>query len=600
MDELKVLQEESVMKHVTIAIPCKGTLQARFTLCLFHVVNQLQTKTGYKPVLRFLIGKSNIVHARSILLTEWYDAAKEDDVFLFLDSDQTFALEDIEEILKQDGDVCAGIYVNGAGFPTCYPMDTRRFQDGKDKRLLYSGCGFMLIRKPIVTKIVKQLETEGPLRFAVSRDGSSESSVIPFFQPKLLQKSELTDNGTPAGDWLGEDYSFCWRVRQAGGTIHAFFSRTLGHEIPQVSLLPQGYFPSSQPKYDERTIVIFCAHTIVKFCPEMKSLGGSEKAVVEMAREWTKLGYTVSVYGNVWEGKYEGVEYKDSREFNPDAEYDTLILWRSFGASALPLVKAKRIWIDLHDVPTVELFSAELLQQKHAKLCVKSNFHRSLFPHLPDSVFFIQPNGLEVELLEKRRPVVNRKESLRFIWTSSYDRGLDMFLEKGWPLVRKAFPTATLQVFYGNSLCTSEFQAKMKHLFEQMKTEGVTDHGRCDMDRIVAEKWKSSYHVYVSEFPEIDCLSLRESVYAGCIPLCASHAVFTERPCLRVGEGLGSSVYTSSIWEQIVSVLQRLESDPTAKDRVLKYLQDELKTQKLQDSWSSTAKLWIEHLYKTF
>lgn len=584
------------MKYLTLAIPCKGTLQARFTLCLFHAVNQIQSITGFKPVLRFLVGKSNIVHARSILLTEWYDKAGEEDAFLFLDSDQIFALEDITEILKQKGDVCAGVYVNGAGFPTCYPMDPIRFQQGLDPRLLYCGCGFMLIRKPIVTAIVKKLQTEGIGRYAISRDGSSESSVVPFFQPKLLETSEMSENVTPAGDWLGEDYSFCWRVRQAGGVITAFFSRSLGHEIPQVSHLPDGYFPPTQGSEPANSIVVFCGHTIVKFSPEIKSLGGSEKAIVELGKAWTKLGYKVKIYGNVWEGVYEGVEYCDSRKFDPGHHYSILVLWRSVSVSVLPLVTASHLWIDLHDVPLPALFPLEILQQKRAKVCVKSKFHRSLLPHLPDAMMFIQPNGLDVELLEKTRPIVNKKVPLQFIWTSSYDRGLDVFLEKGWPLIRQAFPSATLHIFYGYTLCPSEFKARVETLLEASKTAGVIEHGRCDMDVICKEKWKSSYHIYLSEFAEIDCLSIRESVYADCIPLCASHSVFVERPCLRLGDELGSSLYESKIWEQIVPILQRLESDPTAKQQVLSHLKAQLESQGLNKSWDWTAQQWISSL----
>ena len=250
------------MKLLTIAIPCKGTIQSRFSLCLLNVANQIHSLTGYTPVIRFLIGKSNIVHARSILVTEWYDKADETDLFLFLDSDQTFTVEDILTSMKQEGDVVAGVYVNGAGYPTCYPLHTKLFKEGKDNRLLYAGCGFMLIRKSILPRIVARMEKEGPTRFAISRDSPGESSVIPFFQPKLLPISEMSTEATPKGDWLGEDYSFCWRVRDAGGTITAMFSHTLGHEIPQVSFLPEGYFPS-KTTLSEKSIVYFCAHNYI-------------------------------------------------------------------------------------------------------------------------------------------------------------------------------------------------------------------------------------------------------------------------------------------------------------------------------------------------
>jgi len=116
------------------------------------------------------------------------------------------------------------------------------------------------------------------------------------------------------------------------------------------------------------------------------------------------------------------------------------------------------------------------------------------------------------------------------------------------------------------------------------------------MDEISKEKWKSSYHIYLSEFPEIDCLSIRESVVAECIPICASHAVFLERPCLRLGEGLGNQIYETNIWTHLVEILVRLESDPNAKKKAIQYLQTQLRTEHLEIPWNEVAKSWLQTL----
>ena len=47
-------------------------------------------------------------------------------------------------------------------------------------------------------------------------------------------------------------------------------------------------------------------------------IGGSETAVIRLAKEWTKLGYKVVVYGEPKkEGMFEGVEYLSYKRFNP-------------------------------------------------------------------------------------------------------------------------------------------------------------------------------------------------------------------------------------------------------------------------------------------
>jgi hypothetical protein len=579
------------MNTITLAIPCKSHVQARFNMCLLQSLNQIHAKTGYKPLVRFLIGKSNIVHARSILLTEWYENSKTDDLFLFLDSDQTFTIEDIETIIKKEGDVISGIYVNGAGYPTCYPMDSSAFQKGLDDRLLYSGCGFMLIRKPILHKMMPFLEKEfGAIRYAISRDEHAESYIIPFFQTKLLSKSELSPEAT-SGDWLGEDYSFCWRVREAGGILRGYMTRTLGHEIPQVSYLPDGYFPK-QEKQKDPSIVYYCGNSRVKFCPKTKGLGGSEQAVVELSRAFASQGKSVTVYGNVYTGIYENVEYKAVEEFDITKEYETLILWRSFGAYILPLVKARTLLIDLHDIPRKEFFPLDILQEKRVTLCVKSKFHRSLLPHIPDSFFFIQPNGIQTSQIQKYKPVVSHREPLRFVWTSSYDRGLLAFLQEGWPRIRKAFPTALLHIYYGKELCPPEFQKEIGEAIDSL-TGQVIDHGKVDIVETFKARWSSSYHIYITEFQEIDCLSIRESVVAGCIPIVANHAVFLERPAALVELDLKESV-----WDQMLGILMKLESDTSMKNLLSKALQKKLQESKLDIDWKDVAQEWSRVLIK--
>jgi hypothetical protein len=579
------------MKTITLAIPCKAALQARFSLCLLQTLNQIQTKTGYKPLVRILVGKSNIVHARSILLTEWYEASTDDDLFFFLDADQTFTIEDIEAIVKKEGDVVSGIYLNGAGYPTCYPLMLDAFQSGADDRLLYSGCGFMLIRRPILRKVIQLLEKEtGASRYTLNHD--DEMAIIPFFQTKCLLRSELSPQAL-RGDWLGEDYSFCWRVRECGGTLRAFFSRTLGHEIPQVSYLPDGFFPAKKKAVGSvPSIVYYCGASLVKFSPKTKGLGGSEQAVVELSKAWAAKGISVCVYGNVYPGNEDGVEYRPTQEFDSSLQYSTLILWRSFGASVLPLVTADRILIDLHDIPRKEFFPADLVARKQATLCVKSQFHRSLLPHLPDSCFFVQPNGIATSLLEKYKPVVSRKEPHRFIWTSSYDRGLPEFLQNGWTRIRELLPDATLHLYYGYDLCPPDVQRELKALLHSVEGH-VVDHGKVDAIELAKARWASSYHVYVTEFPEIDCLSIRESVVAECIPIVLQHAVFSERPAVYVQHS-----QTLSPWDQVVGILRRLTSDTSAQEKLRKTLRDQLHDTHLECEWATVAGEWTRVLMK--
>jgi hypothetical protein len=69
-----------------------------------------------------------------------------------------------------------------------------------------------------------------------------------------------------------------------------------------------------------------------------------------------------------------------------------------------------------------------------------------------------------------------------------------------------------------------------QQLMTLMGQPGVMDHGRRPMNEIIMEKWRSSFHLYITDcIGEIDCISIRESLITGCIPLLSKSGVFEKR-----------------------------------------------------------------------
>lgn len=127
----------------------------------------------------------------------------------------------------------------------------------------------------------------------------------------------------------------------------------------------------------------------------MKSgIGGSETAVIQLAKEWVKLGYHVTVYGDPRDdaGEYEGVTYKPYYAINWNDTFNILILWRSPHLLDKD-IKAKKIFMDLHDVAS-QLDWNEKRMEKIDKVFFKSKFHRSMIPKLPDSKAVVISNGV--------------------------------------------------------------------------------------------------------------------------------------------------------------------------------------------------------------
>jgi glycosyltransferase involved in cell wall biosynthesis len=412
---------------LTIFTPSNSSINGTFVNSVFNVLNSnigdlIKMNVSFYPTRE----NSNIDHARSIALTEWYDVSKDGDLFLFIGSDHVFSNKDIiKSVNLKNCDVSCGIYCNSTGEPNALPNDLEAFLDNyRDNRLLYAGTGFMLIHRPICTKIinlVKQLDGEEG-RFCVNAD--SFKHITSFFKTRIIDP----ENGLYPMDvkhWLGEDYSFCWLVRQCGGTIRGFISNTLGREMSTIkNFFPDNFKANTWPS---RSIVYICGNSLVRFDPTQKYHGGSEKAVIQLCKHWAKnpMVTSVTVFGNVNEGNYDGVEYKSFDKLNLADKFDTVILWRKFGIYQLTSIKANNIIVDYHEYVNNNN-QLKIVSALSNKVFVKSLYHRDQINHtVRNNCIEVIPNGIEDEVFNaaKSKQLTSRNPK-RFIYASSYERGI--------------------------------------------------------------------------------------------------------------------------------------------------------------------------------
>jgi tetratricopeptide (TPR) repeat protein len=123
-----------------------------------------------------------------------------------------------------------------------------------------------------------------------------------------------------------------------------------------------------------------------------KGLGGSETAVVELSKQWVKMGYKVTVYGDPGNdiGTYDGVSYLPYFYFNQKDKFSTFIQWRD--ASLSDKISAKKFYVDLHDVTNSANFMTRL--DNIDGIFVKSKAHRNLIKKVPDNKIQIVSNGI--------------------------------------------------------------------------------------------------------------------------------------------------------------------------------------------------------------
>ncbi len=121
-------------------------------------------------------------------------------------------------------------------------------------------------------------------------------------------------------------------------------------------------------------------------------IGGSETAVIELSKEWTKLGYKVTVYGDpLHMGEHAGVMYLPWYYFNKADKFNIFIQWRSNALAKY--VKAKKFYLDLHDIVTQVDYNQATIDAVDG-IFFKSNHHRKMLPKVPNSKAFVVGNGL--------------------------------------------------------------------------------------------------------------------------------------------------------------------------------------------------------------
>ncbi len=293
------------------------------------------------------------------------------------------------------------------------------------------------------------------------------------------------------------------------------------------------YCPPMQ--WEKGTIAIYCGVTAEAWDGNSLSkggLGGSETAVIELSKRLVKMGWSVTVFNDCLaspEGKMiDGVNYQNYWKFNIHDEFDVLWVWR------LPelfdyKVKARLAILDLHDTMSPVDFTKDRLSRMD-KIFVKTNFHRSLYPAIPDDKFVIVGNGIALSKFEN---TIEPRDPYRFIYASAPNRGLDVLLEM-WPKIKAQVKQATLHIFYGWQTFyeieknNPERMMWMKKMQEMIKQDGVIDHGRVDQKTLAMEELKSSFWLYPTYFPEIDCITAKEMQAAGVMPITTGYGALEE------------------------------------------------------------------------
>lgn len=353
-----------------------------------------------------------------------------------------------------------------------------------------------------------------------------------------------------------------------------------------------------------KDIAYYCGETKHEWNPIMaqtKGIGGSEEAVINLSKQWAKMGYNVTVYNScgVTPIEVDGVLYKPFWYYNAKDKYDVTILWRNPRLADYE-INTSKLFVDLHDVVPSGEFNEKRLK-KIDKIFVKTQAHRVLFQNVPDEKFLIIPNGQDFELFNqdvKRDPYL-------LVNTSSPDRSMDVLPEL-FKEVKKRVPQAKLKWAYGWEIFDNSFSNDPKKIEwrnsinKQMEEAGVINLGRLSQKETAKLYLEGRILAYPTEFYEIDCISLKKAQAGGCTPVTTDFAAMNES--VQFGTKVKSKKNKDN-WCKDYQFHFGIEDEETKKawvDAVVSELEkpfeenEEMKEWAKKFDWSIISEQWLE------
>lgn len=347
-------------------------------------------------------------------------------------------------------------------------------------------------------------------------------------------------------------------------------------------------------KDSQYDVVYYAGWGSIQWSPYEQKLGGSEQAIKHLAESWVELGKKVAVYGDFSDDVVEKTkldekqaDYISFKDFKVSEKYKNLILWRNYGSKPLITwpIKVDKLYLDIHDIVPLPECTIDNLD-KVTNVVVRSQFHASTMysihknSDIKDKLISI-PNGVRVKDFTPDGTI--ERDPYRFVWCSCYTRGLAQILQVIWPIIKHNEPKASFHVYYGMDQVKDErFKELMKKLLDQ---PGVTDHGRQPVDVIIQEKQTASYHLYYSATrAETDCISIRESTAAGCIPILSKKNIFIERSGIHLDGDPNNKDDLINAASRIVHILKKNQEDiETSRQNLIGK----------EVGWSEIASKWI-------
>jgi len=272
-------------------------------------------------------------------------------------------------------------------------------------------------------------------------------------------------------------------------------------------------------------IFTFLCKGVIPWDPDSIKTGitGSEEAVIYAAEELCKLGYKVVIFGEPPANSSHSHPLANPRYVNMSLHdsipVDIAIAWRAPGAAQYLKQFAKQVYLWPHDI-TNQKISSFLVQGFNDVLWLSSFRRAQWLTVSPDFAKYtnIYGNGIQPDQFGE---ILERENPYSCIYGSNYGQGLEYLLDL-WPGVKKEFPRATLDIYYGwehwGFLSRAE-EAKVRRQIADYAPLGVKEHGLVSHKEIHEAYSKASFWTYPLKFHETFCITALKAQFGGAVPV---------------------------------------------------------------------------------
>lgn len=364
------------------------------------------------------------------------------------------------------------------------------------------------------------------------------------------------------------------------------------NDNPMILKLKKSY--TEPKKWDDKSVVIFTGSSVLgEWGPWSleEGIGGSEEAIIRLSRRLKEQGYSITIYATpgAQAGEYDGIQWRNYWELDTRDTFDVFIAWRSpwfFDAK----IAARKKYLWLHDVMETGEFTLERLDNLD-KVIVLSEYHRSLFPNIPDKKIFLSSNGVDSDEFDLYYP---ERKAQTVVYQSSHVRGLSHIYDV-WPDVIKAVPEAKLRVMYGwesyigvhrNNPERLEWMEMMKKRADELI--GVEDIGKVGQKQIVQELQSAGVWAYPCPFPEISCITAMKAQIGGAVPVASNYAALEET--IQYGVKMNLPEWNDKTKEEYKSHLIHMLKDTKYQDSIRQVM---MQGAREKFSWTKVAEQWI-------